>query len=423
MNSQLRLLQPTKPRLGLYLRPGRNDHTVFNALLAEDRAVSGLVLDARNLERHRHLRENLIGNGVHAVLDTDFMEMSTIGGAVLAGLDTLLWRRFAQATASQLRGQVGRELAATIADTVATLDFSAVLAPTHLLADARDPFFGADRTVATYLRGELDRRGLQETPIFYPLALPAASLRDPTQLALILDGLRSVDLDAVWLRLHPFGATAGPLAVRHYIETGWQLGQLGLPIVGERTGTIGLALMAFGAVGGIESGITFGERFDAQALNRPRGPRGSGYVPQPRVYLQEIGAFVSRAVARRLFQNRQMIAALACRDGSCCREGAESMIRDPRRHFVIRRTDEVERIGGIAPDARATMYVNDVVRRGAVVAGPAARVAHELAPAHHRLERWHGTLESLMGLGQRPAPIPALGQRVRAARPKPYSVD
>jgi hypothetical protein len=129
MNSQLRLLQPTKPRLGLYLRPGRNDHTVFTALLAEGRAVSGLVLDARNLERHRQLRENLIGNGVHAVLDTDFMEMSTTGGTVLAGLDTFPWRRFAQATASQLRGQAGRDLAATVADSVATLDFSAVLAP------------------------------------------------------------------------------------------------------------------------------------------------------------------------------------------------------------------------------------------------------------------------------------------------------
>jgi hypothetical protein len=423
MNSQLRLLQPTKPRLGLYLRPGRNDHTVFNALLAEDRAVSGLVLDARNLERHRQLRENLIGNGVHAVLDTDFMEMSTTGGAVLAGLDTLPWRRFAQATASQLRGQAGRDLAATIADSVATLDFSAVLAPTHLLADARDPFFGADRTVTAYLRTELDRRGLRETPIFYPLALPAASLRDGVQLSLILDSLRSLDLDAVWLRLHPFGATAGPLALRHYIETGWQLGQLGLPIVGERTGTIGLALMAFGAVGGIESGITFGERFDAQALNRPRDPRGGGYIPQPRVYLHEIGAFVSRAVARRLFQNRQMIASLGCRDGSCCREGVDSMIRDPRRHFVIRRAGEVERIGGVAPDARGTMYVNDVVRRGAVLSGPAARVAPELVPVQRRLERWHGTLEALLRQSQRPAPIPAVGQRIRTARPKPYSVE
>ncbi len=76
MKAQLTLLSPAKPSLGLYLRPGWNDHTVFLRLLAEDKAVSGLVLDARHQERHRLLREALVGNGVHAVLDTDFMQMS-----------------------------------------------------------------------------------------------------------------------------------------------------------------------------------------------------------------------------------------------------------------------------------------------------------------------------------------------------------
>ena len=89
MSPQLKLLPPSKPRLGLYLRPGRNDHTVFQQLLAEDKAVSGLVLDARHLDRQRELRASLIDNGVHAVLDVDFMEMATPGGSILAGLADL----------------------------------------------------------------------------------------------------------------------------------------------------------------------------------------------------------------------------------------------------------------------------------------------------------------------------------------------
>ena len=68
VSPQLKLLPPSKPRLGLYLRPGRNDHTVFQQLLAENRAVSGLVLDARHMSRHQHLREELGDNGVMAVL-------------------------------------------------------------------------------------------------------------------------------------------------------------------------------------------------------------------------------------------------------------------------------------------------------------------------------------------------------------------
>jgi hypothetical protein len=423
MSSQLRLLAPAKPRLGLYLRPGRNDHLVFLQLLAEDKAVSGLVLDARHLTRHRQLREDLIGNGVHAVLDTDFMQLSTPGGSVLAGLDGLPWQRFAHVTPLELRGRVGRELAATIVDCVAGLGFSAVLAPTHLLNDASDKFFGADRAVAEFLRAELDRRGLADTPIFYPLALPASSLGDRAQRVLVIEGLRAIDADAIWLRLHPFGTTtAGPLALRHYIEASWELGRLDLPLVGERTGTVGLALMAFGAVGGIESGITLGERFDAQALLHPRDPRGQPYSPPPRVYLHEIGAFVSRSMAEAIFRNRQMIAALACRDAACCRGGIDGMLKDPRRHFVLRRIAEVDRIGGVAPDARATVYNHEILQPAALLSVRATRVAHELAPVQHRLEGWHRTLESLERRGQCPTPIPALGERVRAARPKPQSM-
>ena len=38
--------------------------------------------------------------------------------------------------------------------------------------------------------------------------------------------------------------------------------------VAERVGTVGLALMAFGAVGGVESGVTLGERFNVRDLRK-----------------------------------------------------------------------------------------------------------------------------------------------------------
>jgi hypothetical protein len=423
MNAQLTLLTPAKPSLGLYLRPGWNDHTVFIRLLAEDKAVSGLVLDARYQQRHEKLREVLMAGGVHAVLDTDFMQMSTPGGSVLGGLGSLPWRHFASATPTELTGRVGRELASSIADVVVSQGFSAVLAPTHLLRNATDKFFGADRAVAAYLRNELNRRDMTETPIFYPLALPASTLRDSTQRAIVMDGLHGVDLDAVWLRLHPFGtSSAGPLALRHYIEIGWELGRLDLPIVAERTGTVGLALMAFGAAGGIESGITLGERFDARSLSRPPDPNKKPYSHPPQIYLHEMAAFASSDVARKLAGNRQMAAALGCRDPFCCRRGMDGMLADPRRHFVLRRTAEVERIGTVAPEARTSVYTHDILQPAALLSVRASRVAPELSGVQHRLEGWHRALEFLESRGQCPAPVPALGQRLRTARPKPHSV-
>lgn len=424
MTTQLKLLAPAKPSLGLYLRPGWNDHTVFLRLLAEDKAVSGLVLDARHRERHRQLREVLASSGVHAVLDPDFMQMSTPGGYVLAGLNDVPWLRFANATPAQLGGHIGRELAASIADVVASDGYSAVLAPTHFLVDPMDKYFGADRAVASALRAELDRRGLQETPVFYPLALPGSSLRNAAQRAIVVEGLRSTDLDSLWLRLHPFGtSSAGPLALRHYIETGWELSRVGLPIVAERTGTVGLALMAFGAAGGIESGITLGERFDAANLLRRPDPNKKPFSHPPQVYFDAMAALVSHDSAYKLSRNRQMLAALGCRDAACCRRGMESMLSDPRRHFVLRRTAEVERLGSIAPDARATVYNHDILQPAALLSVRAARIAPEVARVQHRLDGWHRALEFLESRGLCPAPIPALGQRVRAARPKPYSVD
>lgn len=422
MSRQLKLIQPAKPRLGLYLRPGRNDHTTILQLLAENRAVSGLVLDARHANRHRLLREALIDNGVHAVLDPDVMEASTPGGRILTGLSDLPWVTYADASPSELKGKTGAALAELIADAVQEGEFSAVLAPTHLLESASDPYFGADRTVAGYLRRALDGRGLTECCVFYPLAMPAAVLRSPVQRTILIDGLRSVDVDAVWLRLHPFGAsTAGSIALRRYLDVAWELRGIEKPLVGEHTGTVGLALMAFGGIGGIESGITFGERFDASTLIKARPADGTSFSPAPRVYLHEMAAFADRKVAERIFQNRQLMAALACRDATCCRGGSSGTLRDPRRHFVIRRRAEVDRIGAVPPDIRASVYLHDVLQPAALLAVRVARLAPELANTQRRLEGWHQTLDAI-GTAGLPIPLPALGYRVDVARPKPQSL-
>ena len=422
MPRQLKLIQPAKPRLGLYLRPGRNDHTTILQLLSENRAVSGLVLDARHTSRHRVLREALVDNGVHAVLDPNVMEAATLGGRILAGLSDVPWATYADASPQDLKGRSGAALAALIADSVLKGEFSAVLAPTHLLEGASDPYFGADRAVAGYLRRALDQRGLRECCVFYPVAMPAAVLRSPVQRALLIDGLRSADVDAVWLRLHPFGSSsAGSIALRRYLDAAWELRAIERPIVGERTGTIGVALMAFGAVGGIEGGITFGERFDAKALSRPRPVGSTSFSPAPRVYLHGMATFADRRVAERVFQNRQLMAALACRDATCCRGGASGTLRDPRRHFVIRRRAEVDRLGAVAPDARATVYLHDILQPAALLAVRVARVAPELEATQRRLEGWHQTLDALGTTGL-PVPLPALGYRVDVARPKPKSL-
>lgn len=423
MRAQLKLLPPAKPRLGLYLRPGRNDHTVFQQLLAEDRAVSGLVLDSRHFARQDDLRDALIANGVHAVLDTDFMEAATPGGSVLAGIADLPWAAMVSSDPTSMRGDEVRRLASLIADRVVAGSFSAVLAPTHLLETAADDWFAVDRAAATALREELDRRQLGDVAIFYPLAIPGTVLRDGIQRAILIEALKTIEIDAVWLRIHPFGTTsAGPIALRGYIEACRDLHRIAVPLVAERSGTIGVALMAFGAVGGIESGITLGERFDARTLAAPRSLSAKPFSPAPRVYLQEIGAFLARASADALFQNRQMQAALACRQVACCRRGAVDMIKNPRRHFVLRRVGEVDHIGSAPAEERPGIYLEDFLRPATDLALRASRVLPELTPAQQRLESWRFTLGAIERAGITSVSHPALGQRVHVTRSKPQSL-
>jgi hypothetical protein len=396
---------------------------VLQQLLAEDRAVSGLVLDARHFARQSDLRDALIGNGVHAVLDTDFMEASTPGGSVLAGVGSLPWAPIVSATPGALRGAAGRNLAGMIADMVSAGSFSAVLAPTHLLEDAADGWFAADRAVAMALRVELDRRALNDVAIFYPLAIPGAVLRNGSQRAILIEALKSIEIDALWLRIHPFGTTsAGPIALRGYVEASWDLHRVGVPVVAERSGTIGVALMAFGAAGGIESGITLGERFDSRSWAAPRDPNAKPFSPAPRVYLQDIGAFVQRASAGSLFENRQMLAVLACRETACCRRGAIDMIKDPRRHFVLRRIAEVDRVGSAPAEHRPGVYLEDFLRPATDLALRASRVLPELVPAQQRLESWRFTLGAIERAGVRSVSLPALGQRINISRSKPQSL-
>ena len=138
----------------------------------------------------------------------------------------------------------------------------------------------------------------------------------------LVEELATLPVDAIWLRVHPFGTRAsGPLSLRQYIESCRDLHRLGLPLVAERTGTVGLALMAFGAVGGMESGVTIGENWDVtRFLNGSTAKSGKGYLPAARVYLPAIGAFVTVKEAGELFDHPGMRSSLGCQESSCCRQ-------------------------------------------------------------------------------------------------------
>jgi hypothetical protein len=393
-----RLLRPVGPPLGVYLRPGRNDHRAVLEFIGErPDALSGVILGACLETRQQELRAEAGDAGVETILDPRSVELATPVGFDKQGLAELPWAADAPDTPKSLMPRAGA-MAESISAFVAEKRFSAVLAPTHYLERSEDPWLTVDAALTRALRGELDAAGRAEAPIYYPLVIHASLFRDAVERARIATFLQGLPIDAVWLRVHPFGSGSGPLALRRYIEACRDFHRLGVPVIGERTGTIGVALLAFGAVGGIESGVTLGERFDVRPLFRSSSSKDP-FLPPPRVYVADIGAFLPRSQAEAFFENRQMKIAFGCRDSSCCRRGTGDTLRDPRRHFMIQRVSEVRGLSNAPETLRAQLYLDDFLRPATDLALRASRVEPALEPTRKRLEGWRQTLGEMAKVG------------------------
>lgn len=426
MSPQLQLLPPIPPPVGLYVRPGWGDHLVLQQLLVEGKAPTGFVFDARYGLRQRDLWDAAIDAELDAVLDPDVQELWTPAGRTLSGLADVPWSWVADQGEPALRGAAGADLLSALAEHVADNGFTSLLAPTHYLEGASDRRLAIDLHLARELRRVLDDRGLTGVRVYYPLAMPARSMALPADRARLLRQFDEVDIDAIWLRLHPFGTSAaGPLALRRYIEICRDLQRLGVPLVAERTGTVGVALLSYNAVGGIECGVTLGERFDAGRLLHARPSTSRPFSHPAMVYLAAIDTFVSRDDARQLLSRRAGKAALGCPQADCCRHGPEDMVRDPRRHGALQRIREVGHVASVPAHRRPEQYLDHLRSAGDVVVR--FIVNHPaLEASRRRLNSWHGTLSALPENSlSRVAPPPAVGRRLArhaaVARPRPVT--
>lgn len=425
MSPQLQLLPPVPPPVGLYIRPGWNDHVVLQQVLVEGHAPTGFVFDARFGSRHRELWEATTDAHLDAVLDPGMQELWSPAGRTRSGLMDLPWAGVADEGEPGLRGEGGRQLVGQIAQYVTDHGFGAVISPTHYLLGPTDPNLGVDVHLARQLRDNLNARGRSDVRIYFRVSTAASTLGTPASRSALLAAIANLDVDAVWLRLHPFGtSSAGPLALRRYIETCLDLGAMNVPLVGERTGTVGLALLGFNVLGGIECGVTLGEQFDASRLLRPPRLDGKPFSNPGLVYLAALETFVSRADGRTLLARRATKAAVGCRDSMCCRRGPDDMVRDPRRHGVIQRIRETDEAGATPAHRRPERYLEHVTNAGNLALRLSA--AHpNLESARKRLDSWRGTLSSLPADHvPRNAPLPAVGHRLHSAdpaRPRPIA--
>ena len=360
--SQPRLIRPAPDPLGLYFRAGRNDHReLLDLLAAGETRFFGVVCDPTHSKFQREMMDRAMQRRLDLILDPRTQASATIGGFTDA-LGDLPWGRGRAHVEDDFRGAAGRRLIANLARFVAENGYSQVLTPSHVIRSTTEDWWDIDLGCASELREELDRIGCSHVSILCSLAITYAMLRDPEERRTLIQGLKKVPAEGLWLAVDGVGSTSTSAGVRSYLEAVAEFHGLGIPVIADHVGRlVGLSFVAFGGVGAIAHGVTHGERFDTAHWRRPRGENSFGMAR--RVYVPALDLLLKPAEAQSLFDfGRRATGLFGCRDSQCCPRGVADMLHNPAQHFLRQRIDEISKLSVIPASLRASRFVEQRVR-------------------------------------------------------------
>src|SRR2546425_675425 len=424
MSNVLRLVRPVSDSPAVYMRPGHNDHRLLSQLLSEGRAgIAGVVFDAAFVDEQKDLLAAINQRNLWSILDSRALELSTQGGFT-SRRRSLPWAGQRPHLPSDLEGARGKEFVQQLVQFVLEYKYSAVLAPAHYLARGfGDAWFKIDVSLLEFLRAEFDRNGAKDVAIYYPLSVPTSVLFDAAQrIAIKLQFKSTVEIDGLWLSVHPFGGSSGHLSLENYIRAARDLQESNIALVGERVGAVGPALLAFGALGGLSLGVSSGESFDYKRLLKKMAA-AKGFAPHRGVLLEALGMSLDPKSAKAFFENRTLRAQYGCKDTGCCRQGTSDTLKDPRRHFVLSRLAEVSTLSAAPYQERPSLFLERILRPATDKLGRVAQ-AEIPAPIRRKVEReqrkqsgWRNTLGLLSQVQlTTPAKVPAKRvERLRGA--------
>jgi hypothetical protein len=359
----IRLVRAAPEPLGLFLRVGHNGHKDVQTFISSgDAAIGGVVIEAKRLTRHKELLSLVLERSIDAILDPQTQAMGTVGG-YSSSMDGLPWSAKRPHTPSDFSTEFSRhKLADEVAQFAVTNGFTQVLAPTHLIAGPDDDWFDVDLATATALRGALLRRGAAGVQVNYSLALTYEAFRNPTKRQAVLNRLRGTQMDSLWLHIDGCGSDSSPTAATRYGDAAVEFQSLGVPIIADHMGgLVGLALLAFGTVGGLCHGITQGEQFHCGHWRKRS--EGEGFTPPVRVYLPSLDMLLARDDAEKFFETGgKARTAFGCKNTACCSRGIQDMLQSPARHFMYQRTREVAGLAQVPESLRPQHFMEEHLR-------------------------------------------------------------
>lgn len=358
------LRAPSDP-VGHYIRLGDTGHRQLADLHAGGRfSPKRAVVDASRLHYQSELVQALRASGTQIVLDTKAAELSSEGkfSGFAAGAPWSKSGRGKPLTPSHFAKNATDDVIGQIARFAVEHQMSTVLSPGHYLREGTcDERFKVDCEACIALRDALDRAGGRDIGIDYELLLPHVALDDLDERGHIIETLKDLPFDNLWLRASGFGADAGPLTTRRYINSLSALHNLGKPIVADYLGgLVGLAAVCFGAISGFAEGVGERERFDAREWHKPPKVRTEDeeFGRATRIAIPGLGRSVTIHDLKQLHDARGGRRLIACADRNCCLHGFTDMVANPKRHGLYQRSLQILDIEKI-PNLNRTQHFLD----------------------------------------------------------------
>jgi len=359
----IRLVRSAPDPLGLFLRVGQAGQKDLQTFItAGDAAFSGVVLEAKRVEKQKELLSLVLEHRIDAVLDPQTQAMGTAGGYTKS-MDALPWSAKRAHTPNDFSTELARrKIADDIAQFAIKYGFTQILAPTHLISGPNDPWLNIDIAITNALISALQRRNASAIQVNYSLAISYEAFRTASKRSVILERLREVNVDSLWLHVDGCGSDSSPTAVTRYGDAAADFHDLRIPIIADHMGgLVGLSLLAFGVVGGISHGITLGERFHCGHWKKIATTKP--FAQGLRVYLPILDLLLPRVDAEKVFETgAKAKAAFGCRNTACCSRGIPDMLPAPARHFLYQRTREVAGLSQIPESLRPTQFLEEHLR-------------------------------------------------------------
>lgn len=372
MAATIHMLHARPEPIGSFLRVGHTGYRKLKSLIAASRLrFRRFVFDAAYIEGQSDLFGTLRRSGCEILLDPNLAETAT-PGRFNSSVSGLPWGNPDRPWEADNYGRSRNHATAqSIAEFAVKHNVDAVLAPTHWIEVIPSPWISIDLRLCEELRYELDRAGGKHIAVDYQVITTNTLLKDAAIRATLIGALRHAPVENIWLRSSGFGATATGAATRAFIEASRNFHDLDKPVIADFAGGFSaLAAVAFGGIGGLCHGM--GQKEDFRIATWRKRSQGGG--ASKRIYLPELDRFLTEGQLSALFSIRGTKARFGCNDTNCCTQGAEDMIENPHKHFVIQRSKQIRELSEIPESRRAEHFLLHVLDPAVRSARLAARL-------------------------------------------------